>query len=193
MVLPYCIVLSQVNLLERHDQQPLAAPFHQCKLLVDVTPVFIERPCSNAVQRRFYSGKYKRHCVKYECAVRASDGLICWVSPMFRGPVHDITIFRRSGLLAHLLPGECMLADKAYVAGDLAHVMFTPYKGKNLTPDEKTYNNAQSAARIEVEHSFGLLKKFGCISGEWRADVTKIEIIFYVCVCITNLKIKGRN
>jgi len=142
MVLPYCIVLSQVNLLERHDQQPLAAPFHQCKLLVDVTPVFIERPCSNAVQRRFYSGKYKRHCVKYECAVRASDGLICWVSPMFRGPVHDITIFRRSGLLAHLLPGECMLADKAYVAGDLAHVMFTPYKGKNLTPDEKTYNNA---------------------------------------------------
>ena len=168
----------------------LPEPFQSCRLIVDCTPVFIERPKDADRQREFYSGKFKRHCAKYECAVRPSNGLFCWTSAMYAGPCHDIIVLHNSGLLDALGPGECLMGDKGYISGDLQHVLFTPYKGRNLTPQQAEYNVALQEFRVVVEHSFGHLKQWGCLAGEWRSSLEKLDVVFVVCVCITNMKTK---
>jgi hypothetical protein len=59
-------------------------------VIVDASPVFINPPVFN--QQQFYSGKFKRHCVKVQALV-AADGQCVHLSEPFRGSLHDKAIF----------------------------------------------------------------------------------------------------
>ena len=78
----------------------------------------------------FYSGKKKRHTIKYEVslvelvkqirfqtqnsqvAVRITDGIIVWVAGPCPGSAHDLTMYQTFGLKEQLIPGELLIGDK---------------------------------------------------------------------------------
>jgi len=141
----------------------------------------------NAVQKLFYSGKHKRHCVKYECGVRR-DGLICWINGPHQGAKADVTVYREQRMEDHLDLGERILGDKGYFGEKR---IITPRKkrpGKELTTEELAFNGIVSSHRIEVEHTFGKIKVFRALSSPWRQALKRHKKVFFILCEITNLK-----
>ena len=62
-------------------------------MIVDSTECPIQRPCK-VLQEIFYSGKKKKHTLKYEIGVSIQTGLIVWIGGGMTGSTHDLTIAR---------------------------------------------------------------------------------------------------
>jgi len=156
---------------------------------LDVTVCPIQRPLDREEQKAYFSGKHKDHVQKWECAVGINDGVFYWVSRAFPGPVHDSRIFHEAGFSSFLLPGEEILADKAYVG---IPSVVSPVKGKRekLSPAERSLNERINQERAVVERSFGRLKEFKALTIPWRAGLERQHMAFYVCLCLTNKKIE---
>jgi len=155
--------------------------------VVDCTVCPIQRPQENDVQRLFYSGKHKMHCIKYEVGVRL-DGLICWVNGPHAGSKADITAYREERVEQYLQPGEVILADKGYL-GEARIV--TPTKkpaGRDLTEDESVFNSLVNEKRIIVENTFAVAKEFRALSSPWRQQLWRHSIVFFVVCEIVNMK-----
>ena len=150
-------------------------------LIIDCTEQPIHRPGDDAVQKRHYSGKKKRHTLKNEYIV-TKKGRIASVSPSQPGSRHDLTI-RRAG--PTLPRGARAYGDSAYQGYDNEHKAIDyPYKkprdGK-LTEEEKEYNTGLSRFRVRVEHKIGQVKRFRIVSNPFRnprrTHFTKASII----------------
>ena len=143
-------------------------------------------PLADRTNSPYYSGKHKLHCVKYEAAV-ASNGLICSLVGPVPGRIHDLTLFRAE-LINRLDTGEKVLADKAYQGeGDSC---VTPFRGKDLTPNQDQFNTALGRKRIVVEHAFGKMKVFKALTTPWRHELERHKKIANIVANIVNLKIK---
>ncbi|MBD2100982.1 transposase [Leptolyngbya sp. FACHB-261] len=70
-------------------------------------------------QRRYDSGKQKRHTLKAQLLVEQESGLIVCTA-YSRGRVHDHRMFKRSGVRFH--PQQLSLADKGYQGLAKLHV-----------------------------------------------------------------------
>lgn len=154
------------------------------RIILDTTSCFIERPSEH--QRIFYSGKSKKHEIKYELGIDM-DGTIIWVSGGWPGSLHDLTIARQSGILEKLGEGELIIADKAYL-GD-PHFL-TPLKGKATSVHGLCFNKLIAQIRIAVEHTFAYFKAFSCLSKKWRHKLCLHRIVFFVLANIINLELK---
>ena len=86
-------------------------------LIIDCTEQPIHRPGDDAVQKRHYSGKKKRHTLKSEYIV-TKKGRIASVSPSHPGSRHDLAV-RRSG--PKLPKGARAYGDSAYQGYDKDH------------------------------------------------------------------------
>src|SRR5664279_5609691 len=109
-------------------------------LIIDCTEQPIHRPGDDAVQKRHYSGKKKRHTLKSEYIV-TRKGRIASVSSSQPGSRHDLAI-RRAG--PNLPRGARAYGDSAYQSYDKEHKAIDyPYKkpkGGQLMEEEKEYN-----------------------------------------------------
>ena len=104
-------------------------------LLIDATEQPVQRPKRG--QKRYYSGKKKRHTIKNEVVITEEERIVA-VSPSAPGTVHDITIRRRGPPLPKSAHGY---ADSGYQGYQDDHPDFDmpykkPRKGK-LTKEEK--------------------------------------------------------
>jgi len=137
-------------------------------LIIDCTEQPIHRPGEDAVQKRHYSGKKKRHTLKSEYIV-TKQGRIASVSPSHPGSRHDLAV-RRSGPM--LPKGARAYGDSAYQGYDQEHKAIDyPYKkpkGGQLTEEEKEYNKGLSRFRVRVEHKIGRVKRFRIVSDPFR-------------------------
>lgn len=154
-------------------------------LLIDATEQAIERPKHG--QKRWYSGKKKRHSIKNEIIVTQA-GRIVSASPSAPGTVHDITIRRRGPPLPK---GSRGYGDSGYQGYQDDHPDFDmpykkPKKGK-LAKDEKEYNHALSRFRVRVEHVIGRMKKFRILADRYRYPRSRHSIKFAIIAGITNL------
>lgn len=85
-------------------------------VIVDATLCPIEVNRKNWHQQKlFFSAKHGKHGLKYEIGVHWRTGRIVWLAGGVRGPVHDITLVRRGGLLQLLQENEHAFGDKGYV------------------------------------------------------------------------------
>ena len=150
-------------------------------LIIDCTEQPIHRPGDDAVQKRHYSGKKKRHTLKSEY-IMTKNGRIASVSPSHPGSRHDLAV-RRSG---PKLPRRARAyGDSAYQGYDKDHEAIDyPYKkpkGGQLTEEEKEYNKGLSRFRVRVEHKIGQVKRFRIVSNPFRnprrTHSTKTSII----------------
>ncbi len=154
-------------------------------LLLDCTEQSVYRPSHK--QRRWYSGKKKRHTIKNEIIV-TEQGKIISVSDDAPGTVHDIAI-RRCG---PPLPKEAHIyADSGYQGYQDDHpAIDIPYKKskkKPLTKDERKYNHALSRFRVRVEHAIARLKRFRILSDRFRYPRKSHAAKFSIIAGITNL------
>jgi hypothetical protein len=135
-------------------------------LIIDCTEQLIQRPLRH--QRRWYSGKKKRHTIKTEIIVTEQGRFVSTSKPA-PDRVSDITIRRRGPKL----PKGCRAhADSGYQGLQLDHpdvdIPYKKSKKKPLTKDERVYNGALSRFRVRVEHSIAKLKSFRMLSERYR-------------------------
>lgn len=136
-------------------------------VVMDVMESQIERP--KKAQKRFFSGKQKKHTLKTQVIVQQKTAKIICLSHG-KGKSHDFCLFKTSGAkFSELLK---VIADKGYQGIAKIHQLSeTPIKkkkGKKLTKEEKQYNRKLNQLRITVEHINRRLKIFKILSYPYR-------------------------
>jgi DDE superfamily endonuclease len=157
-------------------------------LIVDCTEQAIERPKGNEKQKIYYSGKKKRHTMKTEVLI-GEDKKILYVSDSHEGSKHDLSVRRES----RQFPDGHIYSDGAYVGYDKEHkgLIDFPYKkpkGRELDEEEKEYNRGISRFRVRIEHIFGQLKIFKCLSERYRYPRENYNLKFNIVAGINNVK-----
>jgi hypothetical protein len=115
--------------------------------IVDASPVFIKRPVFN--QQQFYSGQFKRHCVKVQALVTA-DGQCIHLSEPFRGSAQDKPNLVKSRVKEFLFVREAgrleqfrlIMADLGYLgiqrSGVMAILPFKSAHGQHLAAEQSS-------------------------------------------------------
>ncbi len=178
---------SNVSRGIRRLEPLLAGIFRIPERTVDLTPEDVrelffdgtERPTARPVrgQRRYYSGKKKRHTLKVQVvAVRVKKRpgrgprqrrrvRIVAVSPTFPGSTHDKKVYDRTRVV---IPPEVKgCGDTAYLGTGLKTPRRKP-KGAPLTPRQRAGNRRLSRRRIAVEHAIGKMKVWRVAAERWR-------------------------
>lgn len=144
------------------------------ELFFDATERPIPRPTRG--QKRYYSGKKRRHTLKTQVVVvrrrkrpgRGRDRRrlrVAAVSPTFPGSVHDKRVFDRTRVVVP--DGATGYGDTAYLGTGLTTPRRKPPKGQ-LTPRQKAGNRRVGRKRIAVEHGIGKLKVWRIAAERWR-------------------------
>jgi hypothetical protein len=106
----------------------------------------------------FLSNKLCDACFYFQSVV-APNGLIAHMFEPIEGRRHDAFMLAASGLLDKLEPfrnpgGEpyVLYGDPAY---GISHNILAPFRGAQLTDDQKEFNKRMSKVRVSVEWGFG--------------------------------------
>ena len=142
-------------------------PSDEQAVVMDVMESQIERP--QKAQKRFFSGKQRKHTLKTQVIADQKTAKIICLSHG-KGKTHDFRLFKTSGVkFSQILK---VMADKGYQGIAKIHEFSeTPIKkkkGKKLTKEEKQYNRQLNRLRITVEHINRRLKIFKILSYPYR-------------------------
>ncbi len=142
---------------------------------VDATEQPTNRP--ERGQKRYYSGKKKRHTIKHQVVVvrkkkrpgrggpRKRKVRIAAVSEAAPGSTHDKTVYDRSGLeLPAGVPGT---GDTGYLGTGLRVPTRKP-RGRPLTRRQKAGNRRLARARVAAEHGIGKMKVWRIAADRYR-------------------------
>jgi len=120
-------------------------------------------------QRRYYSGKKKKHTIKSQVVVE-TQSLKILSTAHARGKEHDFQLLKRSQVKP--LSKVEMLADKGYQGLREVHRnSYTPVKKQKKQPlssTQKQYNRELAQQRIFVEHVIRCLKVFRILASPYR-------------------------
>ena len=144
------------------------------ELFFDATERPIPRPTRG--QKRFYSGKKRRHTVKTQVVVtrrRKSTGpgakprrvRVAAVSPTFPGKTHDKKVYDRTRVVCP--PGVRRTGDIGYLGTGLETPRRKP-AGGSLTARQKAGNRRVSRRRVVVEHGIGKMKVWRIVAERYR-------------------------
>jgi len=185
---------------EPHDSDPSPAiePNETDMVaIIDATEQRIERSHDYATQKAHYSGKKKAHTRKTQLIVN-QQGRIRDVSQSVPGSLHDINLFRQSGVLERLPVEISAMADSGYqgIQDDMPErSVALPYRasrGHPLTPEQKLHNHDISSIRIVVENTIAALKHFRSLTDVFRHAVERYDNVFLAIVGIVNHRIDKR-
>ena len=163
------------------------------ELFFDATERPTRRPKRG--QRRYYSGKKKRHTIKTQVVVvrrrkRPGPGAkprrvrIAAVSAAFWGRTHDKQVYDRTRVVCP--PGVKRTGDTGYVGTGLC----TPRKrppGGALTARQKAGNRRVSRRRIVAEHGIGKMKVWRIAAERYRNPVRRHALIMKNVAGLHNL------
>jgi hypothetical protein len=129
-------------------------------------------------QAEFYSGRKRRHTIKYEIGVHPESGHIVWIAGGVGGRTHDITLTRQSGLLESLESNELILGDLGYLG---EYQILTPHK-RPKTSEQQTENNVINKKKVIVENVIKRFKDFHALSTKWRHSLEHHKTVFLISV-----------
>ena len=163
------------------------------ELFFDATERAIPRPTRR--QRRFYSGKKRRHTLKHQVVVvrkRKAPGRagqrrrvrIAAVSRAFPGRTHDKKVYDATGAVCPR--GVRRTGDTAYLGTGLCTPRRRPPKGQ-LTARQKAGNRRVSRRRIVVEHGIGKMKVWRIAAERYRNPVGRHTLIMKNVAGLHNL------
>ena len=172
------------------------------RMVVDSTEQPIQRPKQKnqrrqtAKQRKYYSGKKKRHTIKHQLVV-TKDKRIFDVSDSHPGSCHDKTIFEKEGIKDKIPKGAELQGDKSYqgLQKDPGLNMTLPRKASRwhkLTLKDKRHNKKLAKERIIVEHVIGGMKFFQVLTQRYRHQLEKNDRTFKNIAAIWNMKLTTR-
>lgn len=152
-------------------------------MALDGTECPVQIPTEFLIQKHYYSGKKKKHTIKYEVAVQLDNGRILWVGGAVPGSVHDVTMARTLGIFNHLVPGELIMGDKGYYGDE--HFI-TPFK-QPQTVQEAQWNSCINSVREIAEHTYCRIKTFNFTQQKWRHDLELHPIAFKTLCHMLNI------
>ena len=148
------------------------------EVVIDATEQPRRRPPTRT-QRRYYSGKRKRHTLKTQLTV-SRRGRILHVSAPAPGRVHDYALFKRLHIADGLPPETTTYLDRGYDGATTDYPtaqLVLPIKRRRnkrvLTQAERRFNRTQASKRIIVEHLIARLKKYQLLAQVYRHRVTQ--------------------
>jgi len=185
--------------------EEVEALFPGFKAFLDATEQEIPRPGNKGKRRTHYSGKKKRHTVKTQITVNA-EGLILHKTPHARGSKHDYALYK----WRHpRLPGDvCLGVDLGYdgIQKDFPDLrVLVPFKrrspgrgkrgvkAKELTCEQKAFNQRLSKERVVVEHTISRVKKFRIMTHEFRNRLRHYDTMTDIVCGLVNLRILGTS
>ncbi len=161
-------------------------------LITDVTEQPVQRP--KRKQKRYYSGKKKRHTQKIEITADGK-GRIHSVSGTHPGKVHDFNIYKGKKN-RHKFPGVPEKADIGYQGihkiKKNAEIPYKKPKGGELSPEQKKFNRELSKKRIKVENVIRDIKIFRVVSDTYRNRRRGHGIKINIIAGIVNMKTEKR-
>ena len=166
------------------------APLDSCFGFVDGTVRQIARPKNN--QRQVYNGHKRVHALKFP-NVTLPNGMIANLSGLYEGRRHDSFMLTESSLLNQLQQHAwsknnplCIYGDPAY---PLSVHLQAPFRGANLTQDQKRFSTAMSSVRTSVEWLFGLISncfKFADFKKNVKVGMSPVRKVYLVCSILQN-------
>jgi len=137
-------------------------------ILVDVTESPVERPKHG--QKRWYSGKKKRHTIKSQIVICAKSKMIIAVF-VDCGSAHDFKMWKKS-IGVKVIKHIKIQADSGYQGIDKLHKNSETPKKKSkkhpLTKEEKSNNRRIGSERVSVEHTNCRLKRLHILAERYR-------------------------
>lgn len=139
------------------------------EVLIDGTERRLPRPQHAGRQRRYYSGRKKRHALKNIIVVARRK--VLWCSPTVPARRHDKAVAEFSRLR---LPGTItVLGDSGFAGLAVGEApVVTPWKRrrgqKMLSKKRRDFNRLLARARIPVEHVLASVKRLRILRDEFR-------------------------
>jgi hypothetical protein len=164
---------------KRKDLAGLAASTPGLGVLVDSFEQPTHRPTER--QKRYYSGKKRRHTLKSQLAVDEATGKVADVPPSVPGPTADLRLLKRSKVLGKVKRGVTVVGDLAYLGADKLKAgvaCVTPRRkprGKPRSRADRRYNREVSRRRIRVEHTIRRVRVFQSVTQVNRHGRTRHE------------------
>jgi fumarylacetoacetate (FAA) hydrolase family protein len=143
-------------------------------------------------QRKYYSGKKKRHTLKTQLVVSKNSMEILAVE-VRNGKVHDFRIFKESGV--HILAENHVIVDSGYQGSQKIHANTQlPKKRKKkqkLSKEDKQANKKLASDRVMNEHVNGLLKRFKIFAEKYRNRRKRFGLRINLLAGIYNLELSN--
>ena len=138
------------------------------EVIIDGTERRLPWPAHAGRQRRYYSGRKKRHTVKN--VIFTAQGRVRWCSSTVPGRGHDKAVTEKERLR---LPKEItVLADSGFVGLEPgAATLITPWKkpkGRKLHWQRRAFNRLLARERVKVEHTLASVKRLRILRDEFR-------------------------
>ena len=168
-------VKNQVS--DREVVQELSTEF---ELLVDSTEQHRERPGEYKEQKKFFSGKKKKHTFKNQFIILPEAQDIVDVIVGLPGPASDINLLREQQ--KKFGATQKFKGDKAYIGEQSVTTPHKKSKKRELSEIQKQENKAFSSSRIIIEHLIRRVKVFQIAAQRFRLrPQTYQQVILTVC------------
>ena len=172
-------LLEQVK-KSQEEMAKICEKLTEYELIVDSAEQVIERPLDYQEQKKYYSGKQKRHTLKSQFVVLPKGADLVDVVVGQPGPLSDIKICRQ--VLNRFLPQQLFSGDKAYVGEAQITTPWKKPKNGELTESQKDENRILSSNRIFVEHLIRVVKIFKIVQERFRLHKRRYNsVILTVC------------
>lgn len=156
------------------DIGELCARLPACRaVIVDGSERPMRRPQDPEKQKRFYSGKKKRHTLK-NLVVVGEDKSIQMLSETVAGSVHDLTLLRVTNWCQELPANRFCFMDSGFQGIEREHpdcAIILPTKKprrRELSKAKKKVNRAISQIRVVVENALAGVKRLNILSHVYR-------------------------
>ena len=162
-------------------------------LIVDATEQRQNRPKDKDKRKKIYSGKKKMFALKTQVIVDKKTRILN-VSDSYYGSVHDKKIFDAEATIEKIPNYSTLLGDLGYLGIQKEHPdknIILPHKKnkgqKELSIEQKKFNQEHASDRIIVEHAIGKMKRFKICSGIYRGKEEKYNQIVRNVAALVNL------
>jgi len=181
--------LMQAGIFQLPGKKQLLDPEATAKLVViDATETPVERPKKG--QKRFYSGKKKRHTFKTQLVVDPqTKAVLC--TTFATGKEHDFRLYKRSKV-KFKQETKC-LADRGYQGIQKLHANSRLHKkkrrGAQLSQADLQMNRDIERVRCICEHIIGRLKVFRILAEKYRNRRKRFGLRFNLIAGLYNYEL----
>jgi DDE superfamily endonuclease/Helix-turn-helix of DDE superfamily endonuclease len=152
----------------------------QFELIVDSCEQPRERPTEYQEQKKYYSGKKKKHTFKNQLIVMPKGQEIVDVVVGFPGATSDLKIWRERR--KELSKNQKFQGDKAYVGEPAIDTPHKKTRSQGITVEQKQENQKKARKRVVVEHLIRLVKTWRIAAERFRLKSATYEpVILAVC------------
>ena len=196
-----CVPIPQkaYNRLSKRLQTPSEVERHFPGFIafVDCTEQQIPRPKNKTRRKAYFSGKRKRHTVKTQLMVN-SQGLIIHKTGHKKGRRHDYHIYKNNHPVT---PNQVVnVFDLGYlgVGKDFPDQKSSlpnrkKRNQKEMSIDEKEYNQSHARERIVIEHTICKVKKYKILADIFRNRLRKYNRVSDIVSGLVNYRIMNRH